>query len=57
MYVKVLPLETNLWLTEIKKLIDNPIIIPDKDIKRLVNEFSPQECAKELLDLIEKIKY
>jgi len=56
-YVKVLTLEPNLWLTEIKKLIDNPIIIPDKDIKRLVNEFSPQECAKELLDLIEKIKY
>ena len=56
-YVKILPLKISLWLKEIKNLIENPINIPDEDIKTIEKNFSPEECAKEIIEIIENINY
>ena len=54
-YVKILPLKVNLWLTEIEEFFKKPIKIPDDDIKKIENMFSPQECVKQIIDLINKL--
>jgi glycosyltransferase involved in cell wall biosynthesis len=55
-YVKVLPLNNSIWNKEIRRILENPILIPDKDVKFFENMFSPQECAKEIVNILENIK-
>ncbi|TFF90861.1 MAG: glycosyltransferase [Promethearchaeota archaeon] len=56
-YVKILPLKIPFWLEEIKNFIDNQINIPEEDIEQIKNNFSPEECANELLKVINKIHF
>ncbi len=54
-YVKIVPLKVELWFKEIKNLLENPIVIPDDDIAVSKKDFSPEECANEIIELIKKI--
>ncbi len=54
-YVKVIPLNLNLWIKEIKQIIKQKVRIPEKDIMMLKNNFSPNTCQKDLLDIIKKL--
>lgn len=55
-YVKIVPLKINLWVKEIKKILEKPVIIPDNDIKQLEEKFSPKKCASEIINLVSSIK-
>ncbi|MFX1444099.1 MAG: glycosyltransferase [Promethearchaeota archaeon] len=51
-YVKVIPLKTEFWIKEINNLINKPIQIQEKEITCLERRFSPQKCAKGILDIL-----
>jgi len=55
-YVKVLPLNTNIWAEEIKKMLDNPIEIPKDEIKIIEDKFSSYECVSDIINLLKKTK-
>ena len=55
-YVKILPLKTNVWISEIKNILANPITISDDEVKIIENTFSSEECANEIKNLIKRIK-
>ncbi|MHA1283582.1 MAG: glycosyltransferase [Promethearchaeota archaeon] len=54
-YVKVIPLNLNLWIKEIKQIITQKVRIPEKDIIMLKSNFSPDTCQKDLLNIIKKL--
>ena len=54
-YVKILALNVNLWLKEIEDFFKKPIEIPEEDIKKIENMFSPKECANQIIELINKL--
>jgi glycosyltransferase involved in cell wall biosynthesis len=54
-YVKVLPLNTNMWAEEIKKILDNPIEISKEEIKIIEDKFSSYECVSDIINLLKKI--
>ena len=55
-YVKVLSLKSKLWLETIEEIINDPIKIPDTEIRTIELLFSPEECAKELAQIIYNFK-
>ena len=55
-YVKILPLKVSLWVKEIKNFLEEPIIIPDDDIRQIEKRFSPIECTNELINLMSNLK-
>ena len=52
-YVKILPLKVNIWMEEIKKFFADPIEISDEEAEFFEIMFSPQECAKDIMKLIQ----
>lgn len=54
-YVKILPLKVNIWIEEIKNLLDNPVEISKAEIKRIEDKFSSYECVSDIISLIKKI--
>ena len=55
-FVKILPLKSELWLKGIENMLKNPVNILEEDVKDIENMFSPQNCAKDIMNLIKKIK-
>ena len=54
-YVKILPLNTNIWAEEIKKILDNPIEISKDERKVIEDKFSSYECVNDIITLLRKI--
>jgi len=54
-YVKVLPLNVNIWAEEIEKILDNPIEIPKDEINIIENKFSSHECVSDIINVLKKI--
>jgi len=55
-FVKILPLKSELWLKGIDNILTNPVKILEEDVRDIENMFSPQNCAKDIMNLIKKIK-
>ena len=55
-FVKILPLKPEIWLKGIEKILKNPVNILEEDVKDIENMFSPQNCAKDIMNLMKKIK-
>jgi len=55
-FVKILPLKSELWLKGIETILKNPVKILEDDVKLIENMFSPQNCAKDIMNLIKRIK-
>lgn len=55
-FVKILPLKSELWLKGIENILKNPVNILEEDVKNIEKMFSPENCAKDIMNLIKKIK-
>ena len=55
-YVIVLQLKEDLWATKIKDMIEKPRSIPQEDLRKIENMFSPKNCAEEVISLLKKLK-
>lgn len=54
-FLKVLPIKLDLWIKQIKDMIEKPIKITDDDIYEVSSKFSMEEFIKEFSMLIKKI--
>jgi len=54
-FLKVLPIKLDLWIKQVKEMIEKPTKITDDDVHEVYSQFSTEEFMKEFSILIKKI--
>lgn len=54
-FIKIVPLNTSLWIKAIKETLQNPYQITDEDVNLVYEPFSMQKCKEDFIALIQDI--
>lgn len=55
-FLKVIPLEVNLWIETIEEIIRNPPVITDNDIAQIYEQFSLEKSKEDFIKIMEEIR-